>query len=124
MNALLRMSTMPAPAQPTSRLDRARLIIEAEYATPLTTQRLARRIRLPRLTFHQGFVAAFGTSPQHYLRHCRMQAAARLLAEGFERHVVALRVGYSAFTPFAADYRREFRGDRERSRLLDDKRGA
>ena len=107
---------------PPSRLDQARHIIESEYASPLTPQRLARRLRLPRLAFHQGFVAAFGTSPQHYLRRCRMQAAARLLGEGFDRHTVAQRVGYTGFTTFAADYRREYRGDRERARLLDESR--
>lgn len=109
-------------ANPESRLDRARLIIESEYASPLTAQRLARRLRLPRLAFHQGFIAAFGTSPLHYLRSCRMQAAARLLGEGFDRDTVAQRVGYSGFTPFAADYRREFRGDQDRTRLLDESR--
>lgn len=117
------IASLPMPsAHPESRLDRARLIIESEYASPLTAQRLARRLRLPRLAFHQGFIAAFGTSPQHYLRRCRMQAAARLLSEGFDRHTVAQRVGYSAFTPFAADYRREFRGDQDRARLLEESR--
>lgn len=114
---------MPLPASaedPESRIDRARLIIESEYASPLTPLRLARRLRVPRLAFYQGFVGAFGTSPQHYLRRCRMQAAARLLDEGFDRHAVAQRVGYSAFSPFAADFRREFRGDQDRARLLDE----
>jgi AraC-like DNA-binding protein len=116
---------LPMPsAPPESCLDRARLIIESEYASPLTAQRLARRLRLPRLAFHQGFLAAFGASPQHYLRRCRMQAAARLLSEGSDRHTVAQRVGYSAFTPFAADYRREFRGDQDRARVLDEARRA
>ena len=107
-------------APPESRLDQARRIIESEYASPLTPQRLARRLRLPRLAFHQGFVAAFGASPQHYLRRCRVHAAARLLGEGCDRHTVAQRVGYSGFTPFAADYRREFRDDPDRVRLLDE----
>ena len=112
------VTTVRGAVQAGSRLEQARLIIEAEYAAPLTALRLARRLRLPRLAFHQGFIDAFGTSPQGYLRRCRMLAAARLLADGIDRHAVAQRVGYAGLTPFAADYRREFRGDPERVRLL------
>lgn len=120
--ALTRMPEPPSPdddpAPAPSRLHEARRIIEREFATPLTAQRLARRVRLPPLAFHHGFKTAFGQTMEAYLRAWRMQQAAALLAAGHDVPDVALLVGYTRYRRFVMDYRRVFRDDAERLRLL------
>ena len=109
----------PAPASEAgSWLKAACKIIEREYASPLTAQRLARRLRLPRLAFQRAFLDAVGATPQQYLRSCRMRAAAQLLEAGRRAHDVAILVGYSRYGWFVADYRREYRADAARMRAL------
>lgn len=110
----------PAPsADAGSLLKAACKIIEREYASPLTPQRLARRLRLPRLAFQRAFHDAVGATPQVYLRSCRMRAAAQLLEAGRRAHDVAILVGYSRYALFIADYRREYRADLMRMRALE-----
>lgn len=100
-----------ADRAPGTRLREACRIIEREFATPLTTQRLARRLRLPRLVFYQTFRDAYGVTPDEYLRFCRLREAARLLDAGHAEGEVATMVGYVQQRLFAADFRREFRQD-------------
>lgn len=102
-----------------TRLRQARKIIEREYATPLTPQRLARRVQLPRIAFLRSFRDAFGLTPQDYLRTCRMRHAARLLGEGRGADDTAQLVGYTRISGFIGDYRRQFRGDPGLLRLLE-----
>lgn len=112
---------MPATAtlDSSARLRQARKIIEREYATPLTPQRLARRVQLPRIAFLRAFREAFGLTPQDYLRTCRMRHAARLLGEGWGADAAAQLVGYTRMSSFIGDYRRQFRGDAGLLRLLE-----
>lgn len=102
----------------TSRLREARKIIEREFATPLTTQRLARRVRLPRVAFYTGFRDCFGQTPEDCLRCVRMREAAALLEQGLVHDAAALQVGYGSTRSFIADYRRTYREDAARLRLL------
>ena len=117
------MSAAPLP-EPGALLRQARKIIEREYARPLTPQRLARRLDMPRLAFLRAFRDSFGLSVADYLRRCRMRHAACLLGEGRSVHDTALLVGYPRLVTFMADYRREFRGDGGTLRLLDRSFGA
>lgn len=106
-----------------ARLREARKIIEREYATPLTLQRLARRVRLPRFAFQQAYEDAYGAPPLHHLREVRAREAARLLADGRSAHDAALMVGYAQERTFCTDFRRAFRDDPGRLRLLEHARG-
>jgi len=103
----------------TSRLREARKIIEREFASPLTLLRIARRVRLPRFAFQRAYEQTYGQSPMQYLRQVRLSEAAGLLAGGRNAHDGALLVGYTRALLFELEYRRCFRDDPERLRLLD-----
>lgn len=113
------VTSLPIAVLVSARLREAHKIIEREYALPLTAQRLSRRVRLPRFAFQRVYEQAYGISPLDHLRQCRTQAAARLLAKGCDAHAVALLVGYNQQNIFESEYRRAFRKDPPRLKLLE-----
>lgn len=91
------------------RVERVRKSLVEHLAEPLTLDELARIAGFSTTKLKGAFRTRFGTSLFAYLRQVRMDEARRLLAA---RHgnvsEVALRVGYSNPSKFAAAFRRQF----------------
>lgn len=99
----------PLGAGDVARLERARRVLHERLACPPSLPELARSVGLNELKLKLGFRTLFDNSVFGYLRAERMEQARRLLAQ---RDVsvteVALRVGYSNPSKFAAAFRKHF----------------
>src|SRR5260370_32901678 len=62
-------------------LDRARALIDAEYAQPLDLDELARTAHFSRYYFLRAFRRAYHATPHEYLTRKRIERAKELLAE-------------------------------------------
>lgn len=72
--------------------------IQANLGAPLRIADLARCIGRSAVFVSRHFPGAFGMSPRRYIRQARMEAAARLLAEGETVARTAIRLGF--YDPF------------------------
>jgi AraC-like DNA-binding protein len=69
-------------ALPRHAVDRARDLLDAEFARPIESVDLERATGLDRFSLARAFRAAFGTAPHRYLVARRIAAARRLIAGG------------------------------------------
>jgi AraC-like DNA-binding protein len=94
---------------PARHLLRARDLVDARYADPLTVDDLARAAGLSRAHFSREFRAAFGESPHAYLLTRRLERAAALLRHT-DRSVaeICLAVGLRSVGSFTSTFTRTF----------------
>ena len=91
------------------RLQCARKILLARVQSPPSLPELARQAGLNEAKLKAGFRQLFGNSVFAYLRQHRMEEARRLLrTRKYSVTEVALRVGYSNPSKFAAAFRKQF----------------
>jgi AraC-like DNA-binding protein len=90
------------------RLERARRLIDREYAAALDLDRMAREACLSRYHFLRSFQRQFGETPHRYLTRRRMERARELLRAG-EQSVteVCFAVGFESLGSFSSLFRRQ-----------------
>jgi AraC-like DNA-binding protein len=104
-----RAARPPLSAHDVDRLQRARLRLVQNMEAPPTLAELARTAGFSETRLKSSFRALFGDSVFGHLRQVRMEEARRLLLERhFNVTEVAVRVGYSNPSKFAAAFRRQF----------------
>lgn len=98
---------LPAPAD-RRRVERARTLLDEDYAGDWSIPRLAQAVGLNQRKLKQGFRDLAGLPPHAYLREQRLQAAYRLLAAGQSVTDAAARTGFSNLSHFAKAFRIRF----------------
>jgi AraC-like DNA-binding protein len=99
----------PLPPDDRIRLEKARSILVSRMDSPPDIKTLARRVGMNENKLKTGFKQMFDTSPKAFLRRQRMEAAREmLLAGGKSVTRIALEVGYSNPSAFAACFSRFF----------------
>jgi transcriptional regulator GlxA family with amidase domain len=92
----------------TSLFEDAVRIVEAEYATELSLDDIARRVASSRRQLQRAYSEIGDTTFRDHLTGIRMQRAAELLtARGLTVREVAYRVGYRQPAQFAKAFRRQ-----------------
>jgi AraC-like DNA-binding protein len=88
---------------------RAKDLVDARYAEPLTVDDLAREAGMSRAHFSQAFRRAFGDPPHVYLLTRRLERAASLLKDT-DRSVaqICMDVGLSSVGSFTTSFSRMF----------------
>src|SRR5262245_4125940 len=89
------------------RLIRARDVVEASYAEPLSLDELARAAGLSRFHFQRSFRATFGRTPHAYLTEVRLARAKEALARGESVTDTCFDVGFSSLGSFSTLFARE-----------------
>ena len=91
----------------TSLFEDAVAIVEAEYASELSLDDIARRVASSRRQLQRSYTEIGQTTFREHLTKVRMQRAAELLAaRGLTVREVAFRVGYRQPAQFAKAFRR------------------
>lgn len=88
------------------RLNRARDLMEACYAQPLSIAEVGASACLSEFHFKRLFKQLFGMPPHRYLVRIRMVRAMELLGIGHQVGFVAQQVGYSDVSAFTRAFRR------------------
>ena len=84
------------------RLERARRLIEQQYARPLDLERLAREACFSRYHFLREFRRTFGETPHRYLTLKRLERAKELLSESnLSVTYVCFEVGFQSLGSFS-----------------------
>ena len=92
-----------------TRIARIMRHLHTEYATPITTEALARRAGMSVSTFHQNFKQVTATSPLQYLKQIRLHRALALMAhDGHNAGTAAALVGYESPSQFGREFKRLF----------------
>ena len=99
--------TISTSLPPARWLVRAKDLVDARYADPLTVDDLAREAGLSRAHFSVEFRRSFGVTPHVYLLTRRLERAAHLLRHT-DRSVttICLDVGLTSLGSFTASFRR------------------
>ncbi|MXP23709.1 helix-turn-helix domain-containing protein [Gordonia sp. HNM0687] len=99
---------MPS-APPARHLLRARDLVDARFAEPLTVEDMAAAAKLSRAHFTRAFSATFGQSPHAYLQTRRLERAAAML-RNTDRSVadICMAVGLSSVGSFTTSFARAF----------------
>jgi AraC-like DNA-binding protein len=94
---------------PERHLLRAKDLVDARFAEPLTVDDLARAAGLSRAHFSRQFRRAFGESPHTYLLTRRLERAAAML-RGTDRSVadICVAVGLQSVGSFTSSFTRTF----------------
>jgi AraC-like DNA-binding protein len=88
-------------------IGRALALLHERPAEAWTLEKLARGVGLSRSALAQRFTYFVGDAPMQYLTRWRMQAAARLLADGQAKvSAVALAVGYDSEAAFSRAFKK------------------
>ena len=91
----------------TSLFEDATAIVEAEYASDLSLDDIARRVASSRRQLQRAYAEIGGTTFRDHLTAVRMQRAAEMLgSRGLTVREVAHRVGYRQPAQFAKAFRR------------------
>jgi len=91
------------------RVARAVGVLRAEFARPLTVERLAAVASMSPSSFHHHFRAVTSLSPLQFQKQLRLIEARRLmLTDGVSASSAAFEVGYESVSQFSREYRRMF----------------
>jgi transcriptional regulator GlxA family with amidase domain len=98
-----------AAVHPTRHLSRAKDLVDARYADPLTVADMARAARLSPAHFSREFRRAFGESPHQYLLTRRLERAAALLrTTDWSVARIGTAVGLTSIGSFTTSFGRIF----------------
>ncbi|KAA5604228.1 helix-turn-helix transcriptional regulator [Roseospira marina] len=108
--AVVLRDTMPHPRQAVPARDRkrvvtARRLLERDYATPWTIERLSREVGLSEKKLRVGFRQIIGASVQDHLRSVRLAAAMAMLERGQSVTETAYAVGFSSLSHFSKAFK-------------------
>jgi AraC-like DNA-binding protein len=93
------------------RIARVLQFIHTDFASPLSTEDMAKQARMSVSTFHQNFKAVTATSPLQYLKNIRLHRARLLMVnEGHNASTAATAVGYESASQFGREFKRLFGG--------------
>lgn len=96
-----------APDSHSRRVARAVAILRADYAKPVSIERLATAAGMSRSGFHQHFRAVTSLTPLQFQKQLRLIEARRLIAcSGKLVSQVAFEVGYESTSQFSREYTR------------------
>lgn len=101
-------TTLRISKKDVERLEKAKAMIEANYADALTIPKLGREVGLNRRKLTEGFREVFGSTVHDYIVEQRMAAAERLMANGEAITEVAFKVGYSSHNSFSRAFKKYF----------------
>jgi AraC-like DNA-binding protein len=91
------------------RLTRAVSVLRAEFAKPMTVDKLAAIAGMSPSSFHQHFRAMTSLSPLQFQKQLRLIEARRLMiSEGKSANSAAFAVGYESASQFTREYGRMF----------------
>ena len=94
---------------PARYLQRAKDLVDARYAEPITVDDLAAAAGLSRAHFSRMFTRTFGESPRSYLQSRRLERAAALLrTTDWSVADVCIAVGLSSIGSFTTSFGRMF----------------
>ncbi|SDE51087.1 helix-turn-helix transcriptional regulator [Rhodospira trueperi] len=108
--AIVLRDTMPHPGHMVSARDRkrvvmARRLLERDYETSWTIERLSREVGLSEKKLRAGFRQIIGTSVQDHLRSVRLAAAMAMLERGQSVTETAYAVGFSSLSHFSKAFK-------------------
>lgn len=97
------------PDSHVARIARAVAVVRAEFARPLSIQRLAAEAGMGSSAFHHHFRAVTSLSPLQFRKQLRLIEARRLMmCEGASASTAAFTVGYESVPQFTREYGRLF----------------
>jgi AraC-like DNA-binding protein len=97
------------PEGHTPRIVRAVAVLRAEFARPVTVDRLAAVAGMSPSSFHAHFRAVTSLSPLQFQKQLRLIEARRLMmSEGMSASSAAFAVGYESASQFTREYSRMF----------------
>lgn len=114
LSEVLELSILTSTCAAISRCDRdsiveAKRIIDSQLALAPSCKELARQVNISTSKLTKGFSALFGTSVHAYIIDQRLEKAAGLLLESnLNVSQVAMLVGYSKASNFAAAFKRKY----------------
>lgn len=92
-----------------SRINRAILKLQKDYAQPIAVQELAARAGMSPSSFHEHFKAVTAKTPLQFLKDLRLLIAQQKLSSStMQVSAVAFDVGYESVTQFSREYARKF----------------
>jgi AraC-like DNA-binding protein len=96
-DALAKRGRLPRrrAASPRRAVERARDLLDAEYARPIESGDLEQVTGLDRFSLARAFRAAFGTAPHRYLVARRVTAARRMIGQGAALAEIAAACGFA-----------------------------
>jgi len=108
--AIVLRDTMPHAGHTVSMRDRkrvvmARRLLEQDYETSWTIDRLSREVGLSEKKLRAGFRQIIGTSVQDHLRSVRLAAAMAMLERGQSVTETAYAVGFSSLSHFSKAFK-------------------
>lgn len=112
------LRTLANPHGYAYRLTPAISILQAEYRSRLTVERLAAAAAMSTSSFHKHFKQITSLTPGQYQKHLRLIEARRLMVEsGLSAISASFEVGYESVSQFTRDYRRMFQSSPKRDSL-------
>ena len=91
-----------------ARVDRAKELMRADFAEPLSLSRLAREVGMSLYPFARVFSELEGEPPHRFLVGTRLSEAARRLREGERVTQVCFAVGFGSLSHFISAFRRRY----------------
>jgi AraC-like DNA-binding protein len=109
------LRTLANPHGYAQRIASAISILQMEYRSRLSAERLATAVAMSVSNFHKHFKQVTSLTPGQYQKHLRLIEARRLMVEhGFSAISASLEVGYESVSHFTRDYRRMFQAPPKR----------
>ena len=103
------MSNLRLSESDKSAFEKAKDILNAEFANPPTVSNLSKRIGMNRNKLYYGFKSIFGKPISEYVQEQRLEEARRLLRQtDLSITEIAHRVGYKHQSNFSASMKRHF----------------
>lgn len=92
-----------------SRINRAILKLQKDYAKPVTVNELASLAGMSVSSFHEHFKAVTATTPLQFIKDLRLLIAQQKLStSGDQVSTIAFDVGYESVAQFSREYSRKF----------------
>ncbi|EAR07348.1 AraC family transcriptional regulator [Reinekea blandensis] len=92
-----------------SRINRAILKLQKDFAEPICVQDLAALVGMSASSFHEHFKAVTATTPLQFLKDVRLLVAQqKLLATALSVSTVGFEVGFESTAHFSREYARKF----------------
>ena len=103
------IQSMLRPGRKHQSIERVVSFLRAEFAQPMSIDRLAATAGMSPSSLHRNFKAATGCTPLQFQKLLRLREARRLiLSEDSSVSIAAFTVGYESPAQFSREYRRTF----------------
>lgn len=103
------LRSLARPDSHESRINRAILKLQKDYAEPIAVQDLAELAGMSASSFHEHFKAVTAKTPLQFLKDLRLLIAQQKLSTSVEQvSTIAFEVGYESIAQFSREYARKF----------------